>query len=269
MTNSNFDQRWSRLAIVVGAVAVVQFGTFGLFQAFGPLWAFVGGLLGLVGLAFVFYTRFEKGASGGSDERIASALETCDQNVMIADADFNITYMNKTMLAMMKSAEADLRSELGGFNADELIGTNIDGFHKNPAHQRSMVGGLTTAYRTQITAGGRTFSLIANPIFDDNRVRTGTVVEWDDITDRLRAEAEEQQRSTVNARLRSALDSCRTNVMVADANYDLVYLNDTMLEMMRGNEAALREDLPNFDARKLEGSNIDIFHKTGSSETNS
>ncbi len=261
MSNVDFNERWIRLAVMVGAIAVVQFGSFGLYQAFGPLWAYAGGIVGLAGLALIFYTRFVQSTAGESDSRIATALQTCDQNVMIADADFNIIYMNQTMLAMMKNAEADLKSELSGFNADQLIGTNIDAFHKNPAHQRSMVHGLTSTYRTQITAGGRTFSLIANPIFDEKKVRTGTVVEWDDMTDRLRAEEADRQLSMVNARLRSALDSCRTNVMVADADYNLVYLNDTMSEMMRGNEVALREDLPNFDARKLEGSNIDIFHK--------
>lgn len=261
MTNTGLDERWIRLIAAVGAVALVQFGSIGLFQAFGPLWAFVGGIAGLVGTAFVFKFLFAGNVDGSSDVRIASALQTVDQNVMIADVDFNIVYMNQTMVAMMKNAEADLRQELTGFSADALMGTNIDIFHKNPAHQRSMVQGLTTAFRTEITAGGRTFALIANPVFDANHVRTGTVVEWDDITDRLREEAATKQTAMINARLRSALDSCRTNVMVADVNYDLVYLNDTMLDMMRGNEAALRTDLPNFDARSLEGTNIDQFHK--------
>ena len=53
---------------------------------------------------------------------------------MIADDQLNIAYMNKAALALMRDAEADLRKELPRFSTTTLIGSNIDVFHKNPAH---------------------------------------------------------------------------------------------------------------------------------------
>ena len=193
--------------------------------------------------------------------RIKSALDVCNTNVMVADANFDIIYMNDAVLSMMKTAEADLRTDLPNFEASRLLGANIDTFHKNPAHQRGMLEGLRTTYNSQITVGGRTFGLVATPIFDDNNARLGTVVEWEDQTERLANEKVSLQLAASNSRVKSALDVCNTNVMMADANFDIIYMNSAVLSMMKNAEADLKKDLPNFDSNKLIGSNIDIFHK--------
>jgi methyl-accepting chemotaxis protein len=51
--------------------------------------------------------------------------------------------MNESLTQMMNEAEAELRRALPSFDASNLIGTNMDVFHKNPAHQRSMLDQLT------------------------------------------------------------------------------------------------------------------------------
>ena len=47
--------------------------------------------------------------------------------------------------------------------------------------------------------------------------------------------------------------------MVADADYNIVYMNDTLGQMLRSNETAIRKDLPRFDAANLIGVNMDTF----------
>jgi len=64
-----------------------------------------------------------------------------------------------------------------------------------------------------------------------------------------------------NLRIRNALDHCSTNVMIANAHNEIVYMNESMLTMLRGNESELRKTLPNFDAGKLMNQNFDVFHK--------
>ncbi|MFO0389004.1 MAG: methyl-accepting chemotaxis protein [Alphaproteobacteria bacterium] len=61
-----------------------------------------------------------------------------------------------------------------------LIGKNIDVFHKNPAHQRNMLGKLSGTFKTSIVVGGRNFNLVANPIFGKGGERLGSMVEWID-----------------------------------------------------------------------------------------
>ena len=114
--------------------------------------------------------------------RIKTALDRCTTNVMIADTDFNIIYMNDTVNAMMRRNEVELRKVLPQFDANRLVGASIDLFHKNPGHQRQMLGQLTHPYKTQIQVGNLHFSLSANPITDEHGQRLGTVVEWADRT---------------------------------------------------------------------------------------
>jgi methyl-accepting chemotaxis protein len=64
-----------------------------------------------------------------------------------------------------------------------------------------------------------------------------------------------------NLRVRNALDKCSTNVMIANAANEIIYMNETVTQMMTGNEAELRKSLPQFDARSLIGRSIDVFHK--------
>lgn len=122
--------------------------------------------------------------------QIKNALDVATTNVMIADPDGNITYANKAVSEMLKNAESDLRKALPNFDSRRIVGSNYDVFHANPAHQRNLLGNLQATYRAQIGIGGRTFSLIANPIRDTKGQRLGTVVEWRDRTAEVAAETE-------------------------------------------------------------------------------
>tara|TARA_R110001592_G_C13176113_1_gene750350 strand:+ start:2394 stop:4781 length:2388 start_codon:yes stop_codon:yes gene_type:complete len=124
------------------------------------------------------------------NKRVKEALDACSTNVMMADTNFDIIYMNPAVLKMMQVAEKDLQTELPNFNANHLIGQNIDVFHKNPAHQRSMLAKLTQTYTTTFKVGSRTFSLTATPIFDEEQNRLGTVVEWADKTSEVVIQSE-------------------------------------------------------------------------------
>ena len=110
--------------------------------------------------------------------RVRSALDVVSSNVMVADDDYNIMYMNTTMQEMMREAEAEVRKVLPAFDASKLIGANMDVFHKNPAHQRKMLDELTGSHENHITVGSQKFHLVATPVIDQHGKRAGTVVEW-------------------------------------------------------------------------------------------
>lgn len=126
-----------------------------------------------------------------TDARIRKAMDVTSSNVMIADVGRNVVYMNEAVAKMMHGVEDDLKVELPNFSANNIIGTNIDQFHKNPQHQISMLDRLTTTYTTDIVVGKLTFRLKATPIFDpETRQRLGTVVEWQDRTEEVWTEGE-------------------------------------------------------------------------------
>ncbi|AQT60150.1 methyl-accepting chemotaxis protein [Cellvibrio sp. PSBB023] len=125
--------------------------------------------------------------------RILGALETTTTNVMIADTDRKIIYMNKSVERMLRIAEADIKLVLPHFAVDKIVGSTMDIFHKNPMHQMKLLENLTTTYTSNIVVGKRSFRLVANPIFAKDGSRLGSVVEWLDRTEEVGVESEVNQ----------------------------------------------------------------------------
>jgi PAS domain S-box-containing protein len=117
---------------------------------------------------------------------VVAALDALRTKVMLADENLNITYLNASALALMKEAEADLKKELPRFSIATLVGSNIDVFHKNPSHQRTMLRTLDKPHSATIWIGPRAFDLLVIPISVRGK-RRGFAVEWVDATDRLLA----------------------------------------------------------------------------------
>ncbi len=194
----------------------------------------------------------------------SGALERLTGNVMLADAEHRIVFVNPSVQAMLAASEGELRRHLPNFDSRTLVGSSIDIFHRNPAHQRTMLERLDGTHRTEITIGAVTFGLIANPVRGADGRRIGTVVEWCDRTAEIAAE----KVALDNTRVRTALDGCTTNVMIADRDGVIVYLNRSVADMLARNEAELRKSLPRFDAARLVGENFDVFHRNPAHQRN-
>jgi methyl-accepting chemotaxis protein len=123
-------------------------------------------------------------------QRIKTALDNVSSGVMVADTDYNIIYMNKSVSSMLKRAESDIRRAIPNFSADNLVGANIDVFHKSPSHQRRTLDGLNGTFDSEFEVGGHTLRIIANPVIDETGKRLGTAVEWTDRTDEVHVEQE-------------------------------------------------------------------------------
>lgn len=191
----------------------------------------------------------------------ASALKLCQANVMLADNDLNIVYMNDTVLEMLQKREQELQQYLPSFNVSRLIGTNVDTFHKDPSHQRRLLESLTSSYKTDLNIGEMVFGLIASPWKDEKGNRLGTLVEWEDKTEEVKKRKEMEAIAAENARVRYALDSVTANVMIADPDGTILYMNGSVDAMFKNAESDIKRDLPNFDSRTLLGTNMDVFHK--------
>ncbi|MHB0772228.1 methyl-accepting chemotaxis protein [Bradyrhizobium sp. 5.13L] len=120
-----------------------------------------------------------------SDALTLMAAKVVSANLMVADNDLKIVYMNDAVTDLLRAAESDLKKELPHFNLDTLVGTNIDVFHKNPQHQRRMLASLSTVHRATIQIGERKFDLVATPLSSGDGSRAGIVVEWSDASIRL------------------------------------------------------------------------------------
>jgi methyl-accepting chemotaxis protein len=117
------------------------------------------------------------------------ALDNLLSNVMVADNDLNVIYLNNTVQAMLQDAQGDIRADLPQFDAARVLGSSIDSFQKSPG-QGGLLPELDQSFTSELELGARTFRIVANPMRDTQGKRIGTVVEWADRTQELRVEEE-------------------------------------------------------------------------------
>lgn len=122
--------------------------------------------------------------------RLKQALDNVQSCVMVANNNNDIIYLNSTVKEMFKAAESDIRTQIPHFDADKLLGVNIDQFHRNPAHQQSLLSRLSSTFRSSMVIGGHHMTIVANPVTNDGGEKIGVVVEWQDRTNEALIEQE-------------------------------------------------------------------------------
>lgn len=60
---------------------------------------------------------------------------------------------------------------------------------------------------------------------------------------------------------RAAMDCSSAMVMLANNDHEIVFLNETLVELFKKREHEIKSDLPHFEAASLVGRKIDVFHK--------
>lgn len=123
-------------------------------------------------------------------QRISQALDDVQSGIMMANTDFEIIYINNSAARMFKAAEQDIRKQLPHFNADKLLGANIDHFHKVPDHQRRMLADLKAPYQSDLLIAGQHLHVVASPVISSDGERIGYVAEWQNRTPEVLIEQE-------------------------------------------------------------------------------
>ena len=177
--------------------------------------------------------------------RIQDMMKNAPINIMYADLNFNITYVNPKSLETLKKIEQYLP-----VSADNIVGSNIDIFHKNPSHQRRMLSDPSNLpHRALITVGPEKLDLMAAAIYNSKGDHVGTMVTWDIVTERVKSETE-------MARMKNMIENAPVNIMMADRDFRLVYINPESMNTLK----KIQHLLPK-PAEQLLGESIDIFHK--------
>ncbi|SBV52088.1 methyl-accepting chemotaxis protein [Xanthomonas bromi] len=121
--------------------------------------------------------------------RVRTALDDVSTNVMIADADRRIIYVNRPLQRMLSEMQDRVRHDLPDFDATALSTTRIDQFHRNPEQAR-LLEQLKSTHTAQIEIGGRIVQEVVSPVVAATGERMGYVVEWSDRTQEVQVEQE-------------------------------------------------------------------------------
>lgn len=162
-----------------------------------------------------------------ANARLLAGLERSGTCIMLTDLDLNIVYFNSRLNEFFEKNEAEFKSLFGAsFSAKGLVGRNIDDFHKNPNHQRSLLSkDVNLPFKTRLTLPTLRVDLTANSLKDEQGNLLGYTTEWLDVTER--AKEEELYKAnvrTIAERMALIKDACATDLaqaMEAFANGDL------------------------------------------------
>ncbi len=165
--------------------------------------------------------------------RIRTALDKASASVMLADDNLSIIYINEAATKLFREAQAEFRRDLPALDAERIVGSNIDVFHKNPAHQRQLLSALRSTHHAEVRLGGRAMRIAATPVLDTSGKRLGTVVEWWDRTQEVRSEQE------VSAIVRKALEGDLTERVPTDGKTEFFAILASGLNELLENTAQM------------------------------
>jgi len=156
---------------------------------------------------------------------VQGALDACQSNVLIANADLTVVYANAIALKTLQGIDHEIRSAFG-IGAGQIVGGPIHRFHQDPQSVEQILRNRAALpHETEFTFGNVTLRATINGIYDGTGATTGYIVNWDDVTERIRLEAQ-QRESAENAeatnRVLTALDSAATVDEAAKAALDRV-----------------------------------------------
>ena len=131
---------------------------------------------------------------------LQAAIDNAGVSIMMCDRDLRITYANQSTMNLLQEYQAEFTKAYPGFDPDKLIGTCIDTFHANPAHQRQLLGKpQNLPHRADIAVGELLFSLNITAMMDDQGEYVGNCLEWANVTETRRRIAEfEGQVDAIN-----------------------------------------------------------------------
>ncbi|KPJ96331.1 MAG: hypothetical protein AMJ53_00985 [Gammaproteobacteria bacterium SG8_11] len=183
-------------------------------------------------------------------------LEHSPVNVMIADADHNVVFVNKRARDVFEELESELASYIPNFKAGNVTGGSIHRYHKDANAIKNILAGLrpNEVHRGEITPGRFVFEHETRGLYDSAGSLKGYVVQWHDVTEK-RSKEEQAQR------LQIAIDGAQTAMMMIDRDLVITYANETTKKLLKDNEATLKSLYPRFSADRLVGTCIDMFHK--------
>jgi methyl-accepting chemotaxis protein len=162
-------------------------------------------------------------------------------------SDFQIDYINKQSYELLDGIRHVL-----AIAPEEMVGSSVDVFHKDPSYQRELLKNPNNLPHTaHIQVGDESLELNISAVYDAKGHYTHAMLTWSVISDKIAKDKE-------TARLMQMIDDMPINVMTSDIHDDfkINYINQTSIDTL----TRIEEHLP-IKASELLGSSIDVFHK--------
>ncbi len=212
----------------------------------------------MVAAATTTKRRTSNGAANGETESVRKELaaaqaaltlnramaENSPINIILADRDLNITYVNPASVKTLKTLQQYLPCPV-----EDIVGRSVDIFHKNPEMQRRILSNdRNLPHRATIDVGPEKADLLVSPVYDDDGQYLGPMVTWEVITKKLELENAAAQKTAI-------VENVPVNIILADTDGTIVYMNPASRETLK----TIENQLP-IKVDDIVGSSYDVFH---------
>ncbi len=126
--------------------------------------------------------RAEERRKADGAYRVQQALSVASANIVLADADQKVIYVNDTARELFARHGAALKRDLPNLNAQDLLGASVGTLYKDGASTLTKLANLKTTQHDDVELGNRRFHISATPVLNGEGERLGTVFEWEDRT---------------------------------------------------------------------------------------
>src|SRR3984957_18681398 len=152
-----------------------------------------------------------------------------------------------------------------GYTLPEIVGKHhgmfVDPLYRESPEYRQLWaklarGEFEKAQYKYVGKGGADVWLEAsyNPILDSSGKPIKVIQFATDIT-------AQKQKDRMSAVLKNSLDAVAAKIMATDKDYNIIFVNKAAAELMANVQPEIRKSVPTFDASRLLGTHIDVFHK--------
>ncbi len=214
---------------------------------YNPVLNSQGNVIGVVKYAVDITTAAQaEQATKAAVQRYTQMVENTSVQLILADRNFNIVYMNPASERALKKIEHLLPCQV-----DQILGQSIDIFHKHPEHQRAIVADpKNLPHRAEIKLGDETLDLSVTALMDAEGHYMGPMVTWEVITDRKNAEEREakiqreikERQEDLERKVREMVDVFSA-VSQGDLTRELSIAGDDDLARLADNAQQMLNDL--------------------------
>jgi methyl-accepting chemotaxis protein len=179
-----------------------------------------------------------KAARSTSASLFEQMMENCSLNILRADTDLIIRYMNPASRATLTKL-----AHLLPCKVDEVVGSSIDIFHKHPEHQRRMMADpRNLPHQADIRLGPETLNLNLSAIYDDGKKYVGAMLAWEIATARVTAAADNSGQIAAIGKSQAVIEFQMDGVIVTANDNFLKTMGYTLEEVQGKHHSMFVED---------------------------
>jgi methyl-accepting chemotaxis protein len=175
--------------------------------------------------------------------RINCALDRVYTCVLIVDNQYKIIYLNDAMHSLFRKEQENIRTDLPHFNAEHLLGSDIDILYSNPVQQRQLFNQLTHSHLETLNLGGLTIDSTITPVMNDKGERLGTVFEFKNRT--LEVATEQEINTVIHA---ASLGNFKEHISLENKTSFFKTFSESINQILAFNQRMIEDTMRMFAA---------------------